>query len=105
MRKIISIIMIFVSAAMFAADKTTAVFTLDHLMHQSCKEKIIKNMRYEKGVSSIQVSLKDNTITIGYDPQKTDTKKLIQGFKKIGFNAEVVAAPEHSEPVLKDKNQ
>lgn len=71
----------------FAAEKKTEVFTLDHQMSQACEKKIKENLRFEKGISKIETNLKGNTITITYDPAKTDTEKILQGFKKIGFNA------------------
>ena len=70
-----------------AGPKNTEVFTLDHQMSAGCETKIMKNLPYEKGVSNVEVSLQENTITITFDPQKTDTQKLIAGFRKIGFNA------------------
>lgn len=87
MRLLITITILFSSLLAFAADKVTEVFTLDHQMSEMCKKRITENLRFEKGVSKIDVSLKENTITITYNPQKTDTGKLIEGFKKIGFNA------------------
>ena len=76
--------------AIAADNKATEVFTLDHQMSEHCEKKIKENLRFEKGVSDIVVSLKENTITIKYNPKKTDTEKLIKAFKKIGFNASVV---------------
>lgn len=90
MRILFTFILMFATLGMFAADKTTAVFTLDHQMSTHCEKKIKENLRFEKGVNSIEVSLKENTITIDYNPDKTDTEKLIKGFKKIGFNASEV---------------
>ena len=75
----------------YAADpKVTDIFTLDHHMSSHCEKKIKENLRFEKGVSNIEVSLKKNTITITYNPTKTNREKLIKAFKKIGFNAEFV---------------
>ena len=59
----------------------------DDLVNEHGLKKIITNLRFEKGVTNIQVSLKDNTITITFDPQKTSTEELIAAFKKIGFTA------------------
>lgn len=80
------VIAVFSLSAM-AADNVSAVFTLDHQMSQACEKKIKSNLRFEKGVSNIAVSLKDNTITINYNPEKNDSEKLLKAFKKIGFNA------------------
>lgn len=88
MNKILVIFaMLFVALTASAADKATDVFTLDHQMSQMCEKRIKENLRFEKGISKIDVSLKENTITITYDTKKTDTEKIIQAFKKIGFNA------------------
>ena len=98
MKRLLSILMIFVAVAMFAADKATTVFTLDHQMSEHCKMKINNNLRFEKGVQKIDVALDKNTITIVYNPEKTDDQRLLQAFKKIGFNAVVV------KPAVKEKS-
>lgn len=87
MRLIALITFVMITLVGFAAEKKTEVFTLDHQMSEMCKKKITENLRFEKGISKIDVSLKENTITITYDPKKTDTEKIIAAFKKIGFNA------------------
>ena len=97
MRFLLLVTVLFLSFAASAADKQTEVFTLDHQMSQMCKKKITENLRFEKGISKIDVSLKDNTITITYDPSKTDPEKLITAFKKIGFNA-MVYCPDTVTP-------
>ena len=98
MRIFISLTLLLSSLLAFAADKTTEVFTLDHQMSQMCEKKIKSNLRFEEGVSKIDVSLKANTITITFDKDKTDTEKILQAFKKIGFNAFVVQPQEKREP-------
>ena len=89
--RIVLLLTLFLSSFVaFAADKVTEVFTLDHQMSQHCEKKIKENLRFEKGVSKIDVSLKENTITVTYDKEKTNPGKIIDGFKKIGFNAFVM---------------
>lgn len=83
-------VMLTVTVAMSGAEKAKTVFTLDHQMSEHCEKKIKENLRYESGVSNIEVSLKENTITVTYAPDKTNDRKLLEGFKKIGFNAFVV---------------
>lgn len=97
MRLFLILSFIFCSAIAFAADKTTEIFTLDHQMSEMCKKKITENLRFEKGVSKIDVSLKENTITITFDSKKTNTEKLIEAFKKIGFNACIYNPEQHSD--------
>ena len=97
MRFLLIAALIFTAFVAFAAEKTTEVFTLDHQMSEHCQKRIMDNMRFEKGIDKIDVSLKENTITITYNPKKTDTEKIIAGFKKIGFNAMLVSDTQKEE--------
>lgn len=87
MRILFFMSLLLASVGGWAAEKASAVFTLDHQMSVHCENKIKSNLRFEKGVKSIAVSLKANTITVGYDPATTDPAKIIDGFRKIGFKA------------------
>ena len=54
-------------------------------------ERYVKNnMRFEKGVKELSTELKDKTVSITYDAEKTDVKKLQAGFKKFNYEAEFV---------------
>lgn len=93
MKFLLALMLLFTSVMVFAkSDNVVEVFTLDHQMSSMCEKKIKENLRFEKGISKIEVSLKENTITITYDPKKTDTEKIIEGFRKIGFNA-IICSP------------
>ena len=97
MKKLLTFVFLMSAFIAFAADKATEVFTLDHQMSSMCEKKIKENLRFEKGISNIEVSLPDNTITITFDPKKTDTEKIIAGFKKIGFTAFLYAPESQAE--------
>lgn len=58
---------------------------------QSCEEKIKGNLRFEKGVVKIETDREKQTVTITYDPKKTDVKKLQAAMKKIGRDTQVVS--------------
>ena len=47
-------------------------------------------MRFEKGVKELSTELKNKTVSITYDAEKTDVKKLQAGFKKFNYEAEFV---------------
>lgn len=80
--------MLLTAAAAMAKDIKTATFTTTPQMHcESCENKIKKNMRFEKGVKLIETSVPEQTVKIQYDAEKTNTARLIQGFKKIGYEA------------------
>ena len=74
-----------------AKDIKTAVFTTNPEMHcEGCKNKIKGNLRFEKGVKNIITDLKTKTVTIEYDADKTNVQNLINGFKKIKYEAKEV---------------
>lgn len=77
-----------VGLAASAADIKTAVFTVDPPMTcNNCVTRIKTNMRFERGVKGIEPSLKDQKVTIKYDAEKTSEDKIVEGFKKIGYEA------------------
>lgn len=79
-----------VPAFMSAKDnnKATVVFTVSPKMTcQNCENKIKSNLRFEKGVSSIVTNLKEQTVTITYNPAKVSPERLTEAFKKIGYAA------------------
>ena len=65
-------------------EKKTVSFIVN--MHcEKCKEKIERNLAYEKGVLDLKVVLKDKTVTVTYDAKKTDEKKLADALQKLGY--------------------
>lgn len=68
------------------------VLTPDPVMHcQSCEDKIKGNMRFEKGVVNIETDREKQTVTITYDPKKTNVETLQAAMKKIGRDTKVVS--------------
>jgi copper chaperone CopZ len=77
-----------VAAVCYAKDIKTVVLTTNPEMHcANCEKKIKENIRFEKGVKSIKTNLKDKTVTIEYDAEKTTVPAIIEGFKKIKYVA------------------
>ena len=83
----------------FAKDIKTVVLTTTPEIHcTGCEKTIKENIRFEKGVKSINTNLDDKTITIEYDADKTDVPTIIKGFQKIGYEAvEVKPAPKKAD--------
>lgn len=59
---------------------------------QMCKDRIEKDMAYEKGVKSVNLDIETKILTIEYRTDKTDPKKLKVAVSKIGYDADDVAA-------------
>lgn len=79
---------LFTAMAGLAKDIKTVVFTTTPQMHcMNCENKIKGNLRFEKGIKSIETSVENQTVTIKYDAQKTSLEKLCQAFTKIGYTA------------------
>ncbi len=83
------------AASLAAKDIKTIVLTTTPQMHcSSCEEKIKKNIRFEKGVKTIETSVTEQTVKITYDADKTTPERLQKGFKKIGYDTRVVKEGE-----------
>lgn len=82
----------------FVKNIKTVVLTTNPQMHcANCEKKIKENIRFEKGIKSIKTNLDDKTVTIEYDADKTTVPAIIEGFKKIKYEAKEV------KPTKKDK--
>ena len=74
----------------FAAKPNKQVVVLSCDLHcQACCDKIMKNIAFEKGVKDIVCDLKNKTVTVTYDANKTDIPTLLKAFEKIGKPAKV----------------
>ena len=75
----------------FAKNIKTVVLTTTPQMHcANCEKKIKENIRFEKGIKSIKTNLDTKTVTIEYDADKTIVPAIIEGFRKIKYEAKEV---------------
>ena len=87
-----------IAGSCFGKDVKTVVLTTNPQIHcANCEKKIKENIRFEKGIKSIKTNLDDKTVTIEYDADKTTVPAIIEGFKKIKYEAKEV------KPTKKDK--
>ena len=56
----------------------------------NCGKKVQENIAFEKGVKDLKVDVPGKTVTVTFNPAKTDTLKLKAALKKLGYSAEVV---------------
>ena len=86
-------------------DLRVLVMTPTPQMHcESCENKIKKNLRFEKGVVNIETSVKEQTVIVTYDANKTDIRKLQAAMKQIGYDTKVVSDKPQAKPG-KDKKK
>jgi len=82
-----------------AADKTnkadTLLVTTTPQMHcANCEKKVKTNIRFVKGVKSIETSVPEQTVKIVYDPSKSKYSDFEAAFKKIGYEIKPTKQPK-----------
>ena len=65
----------------------TTVFVTD-IDCQGCAKKVTNTIPYEKGVKDVQIDVPSKTVTVTYDPAKTNDEALVKAFSKIKIKAE-----------------
>ena len=71
-----------------AKDIKTVVVTTQPQMHcANCENKIKGNLRFEKGVKTIECSIPEQRVTITFDAEKTTAENIIHSFDKFGYKA------------------
>ena len=83
-------VVLFCASAAMAKDIRTAVFKVAQMKCENCVRKINNNIRFEKGLKDFNTDLKTKLVTITYDAEKTNVKKLQAGFNKFKYEAEFV---------------
>ena len=66
---------------------------------EMCKERIEKNMAYEKGIKFVELDLETKVLTLKYREDKTTPEQLRKALSKIGYDADDVDA----DPVAYEK--
>ena len=91
MRTRVLFVVLALATVCFGKDIRTVVLTTLPEMHcANCEKKIKENIRFEKGIKSITTNLKEKTVTVEYDAEKTNVQDIIKGFKKIKYEASEV---------------
>lgn len=90
---IVATLLLITSALTMAGDdkevkiKTSAVCGM-------CKERIERNLSFEKGVKEATLDVKSKIVTIKYNSKKTDVTKLKANITKTGYDADELVADE-----------
>ena len=71
----------------------TVAFTTDLDCHH-CAQKVLNTIPYEKGVKDVQVDVAAKSVTVTYDPAKTNNETLVKAFAKIKIKAEAKSEAE-----------
>jgi periplasmic mercuric ion binding protein len=58
----------------------------------SCKDRIEKGLKSEKGINSVSLDVETKIVTVKFDGTKTDPDKIRDKISKLGYNADNVLA-------------
>lgn len=73
------------------------VVFLTNLNCEHCKKKIEENIAFEKGVKDLHVDVASKKVEITFDAAKTDTLKLGNAIRHLGYEAKVVSYSKTSK--------
>lgn len=94
MKKLLSLLFgaLISSAPISAKDiKVLTVKTTPEMHCNGCETKIKNNIRFVQGVKKIETSLEKKEVEVTYDADKTTTEKIVEAFKKIGYQTTTVS--------------
>jgi periplasmic mercuric ion binding protein len=104
--KIILIISVclFAATSMFAQEPAESKYEKVSIQTSAvcgmCKERLEKNMAFEKGVKSVSLDDKTKILTIEFRSGKTDKEKLKKAITKIGYDADDLVADQKAHDKL-----
>ena len=78
-----------ISASKPKANRRTVVYR-STVECKNCRNKVMDNIAFEKGVKDVSVDLAEQTVKIVFDDTKTDTLALAKAIRKLGYGAKVI---------------
>ena len=92
---IITMALAIVSITTFAQKAKSAdplqITTTPQMHCSNCEKKIKGNIRFVKGVKKIDTSISNQTVTIVYEPKKSNYQDFVKAFENIGYSIEKVS--------------
>lgn len=70
--------------------KLTTVVLHSEISCNNCKQRIEKNIPFEKGVKDLKVSLADKTVIIVFRNDKNTSEKLCEAVTKLGYKSVII---------------
>lgn len=66
------------------SDKATVEYSVN-MECKDCENRITEQLRFEKGVTDLKTELNKEKVTVTYKSGKTDTSKIANSIRKLGF--------------------
>lgn len=87
---LIAFSMIFATLTLAAKDLRQVVFSVEQLECENCAKKVRNNLRFERGIKTIDTRVAERRVVVTYDAGKTSAKKLAAAFGKFSYTAVIV---------------
>jgi periplasmic mercuric ion binding protein len=93
---VMSIFCLLMASTVFAQGKTETVKIKTSAICEMCKERIERNLAFEKGVAESNLDVDSKVLTVSYNPKKTTVAKIKANVSKSGYDADELLADEKS---------
>lgn len=74
--------------------KTETVEIKSSVICGMCEDRVVKGLAFERGVTGVDVNLKEQIITVDYRTKRTSPKKIKEAITKLGHDADEMEADE-----------
>lgn len=78
--------------------KTGTVTYIVNMHCDNCQKKLTDKLSFLRGVQDCDVSLKNKTVNIVYDPAKVNESRFVETITKLGYTADKVKAADPKKP-------
>ena len=89
---IVTILTLFTSSSKAQEAKIAELKVKTSAVCETCKERIEKNLAFEKGVKKSNLDVPSKIVTVTYNPQKTTPEKIRLAIANAGYDADEVKA-------------
>ena len=96
MKSLFFILLCLMASTAFAQQKTETVKIKTSAICEMCKERIERNLAFEKGVAESNLDVDSKILTVSFNPKKTTLAKIKENVTKSGYDADEVLADQKS---------
>ena len=100
MKKIIIILLSFLTINVWAQKETVNILTSAECVGNCCKERIEEEMQFTKGVTAVELNIESRILTVTFKTKKTDIDKIRTVVSKLGYNADDLKAVKEAHDKL-----
>ncbi len=96
---LVSFCLISMQLQVYAKGSTKSVDIKTSAVCESCEAKIEKGLKKADGVKKVSMNLDTKTVTVVFNPEKTDAEKIKKAITLLGYDADNMTA----DPAAYDK--